>query len=277
MASSLLLILAVMFAVFSDRHPHHYYTLGGIVLAEGTPTRTTSSSSYEDNECLPFGELTHIALTEQARHGFISDESYFCGSDPPAQFRCRCSASTVCTPFLSAEGRDFGICGCCTAWVWGILAILGIMGVSLIFFCFYLCCCRGQWWCDGYHPPVAPFLPRRGAPVVIPSSLPLPTGVFRGYRPQDFDSGLTAEDLARAREAQQRHRAAAQAAAAHQQQLREEMRRRRGQGAAAAEAPSPGDRGTDHHHESGANDDENNNHAAAAAGHTAGDQEPHEE
>ena len=197
-----------------------------------TPVVAQTESSLDDGErpeCLVLAELTHISTADKSRHGLLEDEYYFCAPDAPVQFQCQCPPSTVCNTKVTSESppRELGTCTCCALWVYGILAALGAMGFAALLFCSYLCFCRGEWWCDGYHPPVNPFLPRRGAPVVIPGSLPLPNGVFRGFRPAEFDSGLSPEDLARAREAQQRQRAAAQAAAEQQRAMREEQRRRR--------------------------------------------------
>ena len=197
-------------------------------------------TAYADRpECLALLDLDFVSLEEKQANLLIEDEFYFCAEDAPRQFACKCPSSTVCVERLSARGRDLGLCGCCAIWVYAILGALGAMGLAAVLFCLYLCFCRGEWWCDGYHPPINPFLPKRGAPVVIPGSIPLPNGVFRGYRPAEFDSGLSPEDLARAREAQQRQRAAAQAAAQQQQQMREEQReaRRRREAGGAADAP----------------------------------------
>ena len=184
-------------------------------------------------DCLPLRELEFVSKNEKIRNSMTNADVYFCAHTAPQQFYCRCPSSTVCKEFLSADGRDLGQCRCCAGWIYGILGALALMGLGGVSFLIYLMACKGKWWCDGYHPAVTPFLPRRGAPVVIPSSLPLPSGVFRGYKASDFDTGLSAEDLALAREQHQRQRQAAQDLSRQQQLLRIEQRRRRRQRAGA--------------------------------------------
>lgn len=144
-------------------------------------------------ECLPSEELSYIATEEAARHVLKPQDYYFCAPEAPTQFRCQCPTASVCEAFVNADARNLGVCRCCASWVYGLAAALVGMIILAGLFCAYACCCRGQWWCDGYHPAVAPHMPRRGAPVVIPGQLPLPQNVFRGYRSTDFDSGAPPE------------------------------------------------------------------------------------
>ena len=196
----------------------------------------TCRSMYElDSSPLPSGLSIgeqYIPLAERERLGMLNSghgqkTSFFCGPDAPSNFACRCTMGTTCSIFIDNEGRDLGTCSCCAAWVWviGFLVIAAI--IASIVLVIYIFTCRGAWWCDEYHPAVTPFLPRRGAPVVIPSSLPLPSGVFRGHRPRDFDTGISAEEIAAARAVREQAGRAAEVARQQQEQMREQQRRRR--------------------------------------------------
>jgi hypothetical protein len=144
------------------------------------------------SECLPLKELNYVAPTEVERHGLDRSGYYFCDGNAPEQFRCLCPTATVCGSRVSADGRGFGECVCCSTWVYGVIAGLVILLVISIAFCVYACFCRGKWWCDGYHPAIIPFMPRRSPPVVIPGARPLPANLFRGFRSSDFESGYVA-------------------------------------------------------------------------------------
>jgi hypothetical protein len=183
------------------------------------------------SDCLPLQELNYIAASEIARHSLDRTAYYFCDPSAPEQFRCTCPTASACASRLSADGRELGECVCCSSWVFGVVGGLSILLILAIAFCTYACWCRGKWWCDGYHPPIAPFMPRRSPPVVIPASRPLASNIFRGFRSGDFDTGYVApaEGSPEAAVA-----AAAAAGAETQRRLRSQARRQRGAAAAAA-------------------------------------------
>ena len=165
----------------------------------------------ELEECVSLQEMDFYSRSEleELGYGLEPDQFYFCADSAPSQFRCKCSAANVCGTKRDPWGRDLGQCQCCAAWFWAVLMILLLAVVVGLIFCMYACCCRGAWWCDGHPAPVQPILPRRGAPMVIPASMPLPTSLFRGYRVTDFDTGLppaTAASLAAQTERAERPR-----------------------------------------------------------------------
>ena len=148
-----------------------------------------AAASADASECLPLRELNYVAASEVRRHAFEVRDFYFCANEAPAQFQCTCPTATVCEPYESADGRDFGRCGCCPPWVYGVLAVLCALIVVSFAFCLYACMCRGKWWCDGYHPPIVAYAPHRSRPQMIPAGAALPGNLFRGYRSSDFDAG----------------------------------------------------------------------------------------
>lgn len=168
--------------------------LVAVVIALATTLVAPAAASSD--ECLPLQELQYVAKSEIARHELDPTFTYFCGATAPAQFKCGCPSTKRCNALLSADNRDFGVCECCAPWVYGVVGGLVVLVLIAIAFCAYACCCRGRWWCDGYHPPIIPQGPKRGNPVVAPAGAPLRDGIFRGYRPIDFDTGLTEEQMA---------------------------------------------------------------------------------
>lgn len=177
-----------------------------------------------EDSCLVLNDITHMdkVVLKSLKYNFSNDGYYFCASSAPAQFSCSCGSTQTCTEFKDPYGRDLGECTCCALWVYVLLLLfLGMLGFSLLV-AVYGCLCRGKWWCDGYPPPVVPLLARRGAPIVVPGQIPLPSNLFRNYRSRDFDSGLPPGVL----EAEQERRA----------RRRREARRRRAEANQAANA-----------------------------------------
>jgi hypothetical protein len=153
---------------------------------------SASTNSYPDRECPMLQDLDFYNPSElrALNYGLQYDGYYFCAPTAPAQFRCKCSSSTTCFDKYDPWGRNLGECGCCPAWVWGVLSTLVIALLVGTVFCLYACCCRGRWWCDGHPLTIQPVLPRRAAPVVIAANTPIPNSLFRHFRGEHFESGL---------------------------------------------------------------------------------------
>lgn len=131
-----------------------------------------------------------VTIPDFERDGLDEDSLYFCQSDVPLTLRCTCGSASICRDQASGGGRNVGECACCSAWVFFALTVLVVLVVATVGFCVYALCCRGTWWFDGVHSPIFPILPRRSTPQVAPGTLPLPSGIFRGFRSVDFETGV---------------------------------------------------------------------------------------
>eukprot|EP00758_Cryptobia_borreli_P016332 Tbor_TRINITY_DN6102_c0_g2::TRINITY_DN6102_c0_g2_i4::g.22175::m.22175 len=135
----------------------------GLMCPYYLPSQVASANSSTEvvlRECSQVRELRNFNFehTEKAGYGLSRDGYYFCSKNAPSDFMCKCSIASVCNEFLDPWGRDIGVCGCCTEWVYILLTAFVVIGI--IFFCFsiFVCCFQGSWIYDGYPPPITPML-----------------------------------------------------------------------------------------------------------------------
>ena len=171
---------------------------------DGQDGTGAGTASDELQECIALDDIRQYSKYHLNQLGYELelDGYYFCSDTAPKRYQCKCSTSSVCHKKYDPFGRDLGECGCCQTWIWAVLLFLLVAIFIGLLFCLYACLCRGRWWCDGHPRTVQPILPRRGPPTVLPSSVPVPTTMFRNYRPVDFESGLppgVSQDRTRAR------------------------------------------------------------------------------
>ena len=139
-----------------------------------------------NTECSDIGLSPYFADLNTNGWTVEKSDKLFCSDSAPASVRCRCNYVLKCETRLDPMGTDIGECVCCSEWVNGVLAITFLVAGMLFLALVYIACCKGKLWCDGHRAPVLPTRPRVMAPVMIPSNLPLPPNVFRGYSSTDF-------------------------------------------------------------------------------------------
>ncbi|AAZ10895.1 Enriched in surface-labeled proteome protein 11 [Trypanosoma equiperdum] len=141
-----------------------------------------------ENRCQPLSSLKGVnrAILNKSGEEYKESDELFCERGAPEQFKCNCGVATTCLSKKDPWGNNIGVCGCCPPWLFLFYTFFTIIVGFAIASAFYICCCRGKWWFDGYPKAIIPAFSRRGPGTVVPAAVPLPPTLFRGYRTTDF-------------------------------------------------------------------------------------------
>eukprot|EP00759_Apiculatamorpha_spiralis_P044771 PhF_6_TR41653/c0_g1_i2/m.63146 len=150
-------------------------------------TKATADECYEIGLSPYFSDLTASGWKVER------SDKLFCGDGAPDSVRCQCNYVWKCSSLVvdgDSSQRDVGVCICCSSWVEGVVALSFLVACGCILSVLYITLCKGKIWCDGHRAPVLPTRPRVLQPVMIPSNLPLPPNLFRGFQSEDFVNGV---------------------------------------------------------------------------------------